>query len=110
MSSKQTKEKIIMWFITSLLLKYESIGNTTLEVHTKRTFGYFYNLTDAISAIYTNKCDMQECMYNYIVFETIEQGIHPPVKEEIWYHWEKDMWTHCSKPSDFSNVVNWAIG
>jgi hypothetical protein len=75
-----------------------------------RTFGYFESYQDALKTVELNYCDMYECLYKYIVIESIGPGIHPNVMEENWFVWENDKWQICEKPSKFLGIVNWALG
>jgi hypothetical protein len=69
----------------------------------KRTFGYYFQYTDALNAIELNQCDMQEYLYQYLVLEKIGEGIHPFVIDEQWFTWNKKskMWETCQ------NHQNW---
>lgn len=79
---------------------------------TSRCFGYYADPAEAVKAVRTNRCNMHEALYNYIVIETIEYGIHPEVKGEIWYQWDDDgnCWAPCDKPEWSFGTINWAIG
>lgn len=102
------------YFITAI---YDEPG---LFVHRKarRTFGYFSKLDEALKAVQENRCNMQECLYNYLVIEGIGEGIHALVEEEYWFTWEE--WQHqaghcgwhriSSKPELFNGTINFALG
>jgi hypothetical protein len=85
---------------------------TPLKVKDKRTFGFFDSHTEAYNAIRENRGDMHECLYNRLVLEYIEGGIHPEVWHSEWYYWDstKRSWEPGVVPSDFAGTVNWAIG
>jgi len=53
---------------------------------------------------------MRECLYDYIVIEKIQPGIHSLTDKEEWYKWDDKKWIPCDKPSEFLGVTNWALG
>jgi hypothetical protein len=83
-----------------------------------RTFGYFHDLDNAISAVENNYADMQERLYNYIVIEELSEGVHSFVEKEYWYNWvgERSLsensgkWVLCEKPDWAAGTINWGIG
>lgn len=97
------------YFVTSIAY-YER------KVLTQRTFGYFEHLKDAKRAVKENRCNMVECLYNYLVIEKIPANcIHPvtdPEKNgyEYWYYAEANTWVECYKPSFSKGLCNWALG
>jgi len=95
------------WFITAIAVEDDSP-----QSRDSRCFGFYAEYADAMSAVMQNRCDMRECLYDYLVMEEIGEGIHPEVKKEIWFKWmeERRGWYHCVKPSEFVGVVNWALG
>jgi len=98
-----------MWFLTSLLVRGESIENPSLGVDTHRTFGFYKEHHDAVEAVIENRCNMHECLYNYLVLENFEEGIHPLATAEEWYRWD-GRWVPCSKPTDLEHLISWALG
>jgi hypothetical protein len=98
-----------MWFITSIYLVKPENKESPARAETKRTFGYYSNPQEAIQAIVTNRCNMHECLYNYLVLENIGEGIHPEVHNEEWYKWE-EKWVPCLKPLELVGIINWALG
>jgi len=109
------------WFITSI------IGKETLEkqakeygVHKrylsrKRTFGFYPTYNEAYTAVKENRGNIEECLYDYVVMEYIEPGIHPMVHSEQWWAWdtEKREWRFLpedEKPREFMGICNWALG
>jgi hypothetical protein len=101
-----------MWFITSIATCRDSIENPSLNIKTQRTFGFFEHRRRAETAITLNTGNMEECLYNYLVLEYMEEGIHPEVMVEKWWSWgdETRRWEPCEKPSGFEGLVNWALG
>lgn len=95
------------YFITSI---YDERG---LFVHRKarRTFGYFKELDDALQAVKENRCNMQECLYNYLVIEGIGEGIHAYCNEDYWFEWQDNHWQRIlGKPEFLNGIVNFAFG
>lgn len=92
-----------MWFITAIDSQYHRRGAI-------RTFGFFKNISDAQSAVENNQGEMHECLYDYLVLEKIDCGIHPLAQEEIWYTWKDERWTPCEEPEWANATTNWALG
>ena len=109
------------WFITSI------IGKETLEkqarecgIHKrylsrKHTFGFYNTYNEAYTAVKENRGNMEECLYDYLVMEYIEPGIHPMVHSEQWWRWNgaDRKWEFLdanNKPSEFIQICNWALG
>ena len=105
------------WFLTSL------ISNETLhrraEKHgirnepRSRTFGFYDHYTEACKAIQENRGNMVECLYDYLVLEYIEQGIHPMVLKEEWWLWSEGCgrWLAMEqRPAEYAGTVNFALG
>lgn len=87
------------WFLTSIV-----------DYNRCRTFGFYHEYTDALDAVMTNKCNMEESLYEYLVMEKIAEGIHPEVLEEYWFKWKNSNWISCKKPYHCSLLTNWALG
>lgn len=90
------------WFISSVC----SENNIT------RTFGFKNSYADAYKAICANDGNMQECLYDYLVLEYIEEGIHPMVLSKKWFKWDKDnnKWIEYIAPEELKNITNFALG
>lgn len=97
------------YFVTSIAF-YEG------KVKAQRTFGHFDKLSEAKKAVKENRCNMVECLYNYLVIEKIRVNcIHPvtdPAKAgwEHWYYAEENTWVECYKPTFSNGICNWSIG
>ena len=81
----------------------------------KRTFGFYNTFNEGSAAVNENRCNIHECLYDYVVMEYIEPGIHPMVHSERWWEWdtEKRKWRLLSdgdKPKEFIGICNWALG
>ena len=94
------------WFITAIHSKYGSPDT--------RCFGFFNTYNEAYNAIENNSGDMHEYLYNYIVLEYMETGIHPYVRAVDWWKWvdSEKKWVYISKKDwpEYSNMSNWALG
>lgn len=84
-----------------------------------RTFGFFNTHNEAYKAISENQGSMCESLYDYLVLEYIEEGIHPEVRSESWFKWDEEYchpdmshgrWISCGKPEEFRGICNWSIG
>lgn len=105
------------WFITSLCSDetIRKVWGGTCGVsgeRPQRTFGFFDRYHEAFLTIKDNVGNMQESLYDLIVLEYIEPGIHPKVYSDEWYRWdyEKSKWVHTVRPPEFQNVTNFALG
>lgn len=101
-----------MWFITAIAVNRIGDKITTINRPT-RTFGFFDHYSEALSAVEQNQGSLHECLYDYIVIECIEEGIHPMVLKEEWFWWvkENNRWEDgIEKPEEFKGTVNWALG
>ena len=96
------------WFITALVSK-----KSTEMVGHHRCFGFYNTHNEAAKAVEKNLGDMHECLYDYIVIEYIELGIHPTVEVEHWWRWVKKnkRWEDgIEKPLEFRPTTNFALG
>lgn len=79
-----------------------------------RTFGFYNTYNEAYKACEENRGSMEECLYDYLVMEYIEPGIHPMVHSELWWKWNtiNRCWDcmHQEKPEEFNGICNWALG
>lgn len=78
----------------------------------KRTFGYYSSPVEALEAVLQNKSNLQEGLYDYVVIEAMEEGIHPISVKEDWFNWDKELntWKRCEKPAEFKNTINFSLG
>lgn len=96
------------WFITAITPN-KILGKPAIT----RTFGFYEKFIFAYDAITENRCNMHECLYEYIVLEYIEEGIHPDVIQEYWWHWVEinNRWEdRIGKPFELTGIINWALG
>lgn len=83
---------------------------TAIRKTDNRTFGYFTELSDALTAVDNNAGDMEECYYDYLVIESIESNkIHPRVVNMSWFRWDNG-WKPCDHPSEYYGLTNFALG
>lgn len=102
------------YFLTSIVGKrfskwLSSSGEGWLD---NRVFGFYNTAEKAIEAVNENRCNMHEGMYEYLVIEHIEEGIHPFAENEKWFKWNyKDKcWKNCHRPKQFRGLINFALG
>lgn len=95
-----------MWFITALASKRRE--------HRPRCFGYYMLKSEALDAIKKNYGSMDECLYDYLVLEYIEPGIHSIAEsgDQRWFGMSYDGrgWVECERPSQYEGIINFAIG
>ena len=97
------------WFITAIAPK------TPERPRQSRTFGFYNTYTEAYVACKENRGNMVECLYDYLIVEYIEPGIHPEVHLSVWWKWNE--FERCWKyifdeeaPKEFVGITNWALG
>jgi hypothetical protein len=83
-----------------------------------RCFGFYFGLESAKHAVNINHCDMQECLYEYVVIEKQGEGIHIIAEQIQWYKWtggnslndNPGEWMGCAAPTEegFAYTINWA--
>ncbi len=101
------------WFLTSIWFEVLATHPVTGEVKTKRdtrTFGYYKGWDKAYNAVKENRCNMHECLYQYLVMECIGEGVHPLPKDEQWFKWTGKRWKECRKPKALQGITNWGLG
>lgn len=81
----------------------------------KRCIGYYETNKEAIDAVKTNRGDMHECKYNYIVIEEVPNGVWRSTVNEFWFTWSpaREEWIQCKKPlkyRQFGNVCGFGMG
>ena len=94
-----------MYFITAIVSKEIKNGK-----YLPRTFGFSKSFRKAKQWVNDNIGNMHECLYDYIVIENINPGIHSDTKQEWWYEWHYCRWIICQKPDWSVGRVNWALG
>jgi len=100
------------WFITSIAQKKTDFSARDRKT---RCFGFYNTYNEAFKAVEENRGNMEECLYDYIVMEYIEPGIHPMVHAEQWWQWDETIrrWRFLpddEKPKQFIGICNWALG
>lgn len=109
------------WFITAIctnqtmdaLLK--KAGDKRFLPSRHRCFGFYNSYNEAYQAVEENRGSMEECVYDFIVVEYMEAGIHPMVHATDWWKWDitKNKWLYLSQeewPPEFAGICNWALG
>lgn len=103
-----------MFFITAIISTESLIRNAESQPHLKymrtRTFGYYPKLILAEDAVRENHGGLNECLYSFIVIEEIKPGVHAEAIDWCWYRWKHPQWVTCTKPDEFKQITNWALG
>lgn len=101
------------WFLTSILSKETVENNPHYKNLEQRTFGFYNHYYDAYKAVHENYGNMCECLYDYLVMEYIEEGIHPLSHKEEWFIFDTKLnrWVSLEKcPLEFEGLTNFALG
>ncbi len=102
-----------IWFLTSVWAEVLAVHPITGEVKSKRdtrTFGYYRGWDAAYKAVKENRCNMHECLYQWLVMERIGEGVHALTEDAQWFEWRKRHWKPCKRPDFARGFTNWAIG
>ena len=98
------------WFITTVIGQ-EAINKAPHYANRRtRTFGFYNEYYAALKSVEENRGSMCEGLYDYLVIEYIEQGIHSEVHKEEWFKWIHPNWIPCDKPEELKGIVNFALG
>ena len=79
------------WFITAICSKETMkriTENSRFIPNKSHTFGFYNYYNEAYQAVKENRCDIHECLYDYLIVEYIEPGIHPDVHSKEWWQWD----------------------
>lgn len=98
-----------MYFLTSIFLPAKGSDRKRCT----RTFGYFLTLQEAMKAREENRGNMMECLYNYLIIERFDPGIHSLAEEVYWAKWddERNKWKAIDQPPpELVGIINFAIG
>ena len=98
-----------MYFITGIHI---AKGVSPEQYTDQRCFGFYSSLSDAACAVETNRCDIFENYYKYVVIEEINEGIHPAVVSEYWFEWDavKQKYMGTYRPLCVGNYCNFSFG
>lgn len=98
-----------MYFITGIYVTNDGDKEFFEEF---RCFGFYSSLSDATCAVETNRCDIFENYYKYVVIEEIDLGIHPFVESEHWFEWDEveQKYISTDRPLCAKNYCNFALG
>jgi hypothetical protein len=99
-----------IWFLTAVISKEVAKERGYDHSLNHRTFGYYKGFHAAYQAVKENRCNMHECLYEFLVMERIEAGVHGEMKEEEWFKWSGKRWIPCKKPLEYRGIINWALG
>ena len=102
-----------MYFITSMnsiLTEKTDFRSEEATNHVERCFGYYPEKEDAFEAVRRNSCDMHETMYDYIVVEEIEPGIHGMAEVVGWFKYNRETDGYDPIEVGRTGFCNYAIG
>ncbi len=102
-----------MYFITGMTdIQNEktNFGSEEAKKHSSRCFGYHIEKEDAFEAVRKNVCDMHETMYDYIVVEYIEPGIHGMAEVAGWFKYNDETDGYDDIVVGRTGFCNYAIG
>lgn len=99
------------YFVTAIAY-YPDIERYSEPWKVTRTFGHFSTQVEAELAVGENRCDMHEFLYNFIVVEELNYGIHPMGDQQTWFAWtdREFQWQKIDKPAWAKGVLNWSVG
>ena len=106
------------WFITAVIaqetLKAREEKHGIRNEPRSRTFGFYDTYNEAYKACEENRGSMEECLYDYLIMEYIETGIHPMVHAKLWWQWDLNnhKWLPMfdREPTEYIGITNWALG
>lgn len=108
---KLASQEVNMYFITVFegLEPSELFGMVYKD---RRTWGYYAEYEQAVSALHLNKADMHEGCYEHALIEKIGEGISANVEEKQWFYWDKNSqgYFEIEEPEYVKRVTNFAIG
>lgn len=102
-----------MYFITAMTniidinTKFDS---KEYKEHSTRCFGFYNSKKDAIKSVKCNNCDMWETIYDYIVIEEIEEGIHPYAEVVGWFKYNQETNSFDPIENVSTHFCNYALG
>ena len=109
--------KFCPWCGQQLLLNKEEIKSkpiytiTVIYPECRRCVGFTYNEKDAIDLVLQNDSDIYETNGEYVVIETVNEGLYP-IPDERWFKWIGDYksgkYTECEKP--LCHAICFSIG
>ena len=76
-----------------------------------RCWRFFHLLKDAKMCVKENRGEMNECFYEYLIIEEINEKMYN-LNKEYWYRWQnKDRkWIEVEKPEIFKGVICFGMG
>lgn len=104
---------VYMFFITAMtnvMTDKDRFDSEKAKKHTTRCFGYFKDKEVAIEAVKDNVADMWETMYDYIVIEEIDEGIHSFAEVVGWFKYNKEKDKYEPIEIGRTGFCNYAIG
>ena len=102
-----------MWFVTVIeKLDTNGYGDGFCDTGDTRTWGFYSDVNDAISALHNNRTNMHECFYDYAIIEEYNEGICNGTLRYQWFKWdnERDGYFEIDEPRCVSRMCDFAIG
>ena len=96
-----------MFFITAFEDLDEEWG-----IKNSRCFGFYQVFEDAERATKENWRDINETIYNYVVIEEMNEGIHPYAQQRWFYKFDYDkrLYYAIIEPEEARRCCNFALG
>lgn len=88
----ESERSIIYTILTTT--RCEKDTNGWLDTGHERLVGFYCILDDAIEAVLSNRCDMWETIYNYVIIEKVYEGMYGSAtygSETWWFKWNKEL-------------------
>ena len=70
--------------------------------------GYYFDRDEAINAVETNRCGIDERCYTYAVIEKIDEGLYAYPRPRLFYKFniEKGIYEHIEEPEFMKHIAN----
>lgn len=77
-----------------------------------RCWGWYPTLAEAEDAVTRNLGGMDDCLYIWLVIESVQPGIFAVSTVVSWYRWSatKDAWVSAPQPDWAVGTINFGIG
>jgi len=90
-----------------------TVSAHTANAQESRTFGYFEKLEEAREAVLRNHGDIRECLYDYVVIESMPAGLLVSAEGAEWFEWKWGSGTWASMkapPLLAAGTTNFSMG
>jgi hypothetical protein len=110
MFEKGRKRMYFITAMTNILTEETKFNSDKAKQNSERCFGYYKEKEKAVNAVETNLYDMWETIYNYIVIENVEEGVHPFAKVVGWYKYNKELNKYEPIKIERTGFSNYSMG